>query len=191
MRCCGCTSSSIPSGPVRLSVNKWFYKRNQRKIIQEQFQNLVRIVDFFLSGDVGVVISQTKETIVVHQIVVDITEFIRVIGTEEAGINLIDNLSKTKRTLASKNNFNFSDSHLFQFGVGIVVVESVVTSFFKRFYFILFHAENENIFFSHFFGHFNIGSIKGTNSQGTVQLNWKASVLSFSAEKQFYKFSVP
>jgi|688.fasta_scaffold381046_1 hypothetical protein len=45
---------------------------------------LVGIVNPFLGGHVVIVISQTEETIVVHQVVVDITELVGVIWTKES-----------------------------------------------------------------------------------------------------------
>ena len=53
---------------------------------------LVRLVDSLLSGDVSVVIGQTEETIVVHEIVVNVAEFFGVVGAKETGSNLIDHL---------------------------------------------------------------------------------------------------
>lgn len=57
---------------------------------------LVRLVDSLLSGDVSVVIGQAEETIVVHEIVVNVAEFLGVVGAKETGSNLIDHLFNSK-----------------------------------------------------------------------------------------------
>jgi hypothetical protein len=45
---------------------------------------LVGLVNPFLGGHVVVIISQTEETIVVHKVVVDITELFGVVRAEES-----------------------------------------------------------------------------------------------------------
>ena len=45
---------------------------------------LVGLVNSFLGGHVVIIISQTEETIVVHKVVVDITELFGVVGAEES-----------------------------------------------------------------------------------------------------------
>ena len=109
---------------------------------------LVGIVNPFLGGHVVIVISQTEETIVVHQVVVDITELFWIVGTEESGSNLIDNLLKLR--------------------IGVVVVEGIVSTTLQILDLIDSHTEDENVIQSHFFSHFDVSSIQGTNRQSSV-----------------------
>lgn len=55
---------------------------------------LVGLVNLILSGNVSVVVGKTEESVVVHQVIVDILELIWILRAEETRTDLIDNLHK-------------------------------------------------------------------------------------------------
>lgn len=110
---------------------------------------LVGFIHSILGFDIGVVVGKAEEAVMVHQVVEDVTEFIRVVGAEETGADLVD--------------------HLLQLGIGVVIVERVVAPSLQIFHFVLLHAEDKDVVHAHFFSHFDIGSIQGADGQRTVQ----------------------
>ena len=61
--------------------------------------NLVDYIDFFLLFDVVIIVSQSKESIMVHEIVENVHKLPRVIWTEVAITNLIDHLFQFRISL--------------------------------------------------------------------------------------------
>lgn len=112
----------------------------------------------FLRCDVSIVIGQAEEPIVVHQVVVDISEFFRVLRAEEASVELIDDLRKSYAFQQDLQRTN-SERNLFQFRVGVVIVEGVVAAPLQVFNFIFLHTEDEDVVQAHFLGHFDVGSV--------------------------------
>lgn len=103
--------------------------------------------------DVRLVVSEHQETIIVEQNIHHVLEQVWVVGTEEAGVDLVD--------------------HGAQLGIRVVVVPGIVPLGLQFAHLLLVHAEDEDVVIAHLFGHLHIGAIQCANSQSTVQLQSK------------------
>ena len=85
----------------------WFYfmqmkHKNVSKvgcIIQLIYGYFVSFIDSFLGRNVIIEISQAEETIVIHKVVVNVTEFIGVVRAKESGGNLVNDLIEKKKCI--------------------------------------------------------------------------------------------
>lgn len=68
------------------------------------------------------------------------------------------------------------ETDLFQLRVGVVVIESVVSPPLQVFDFVFFHAENENVVQTHFFGHFDVGTVQSSDGKSSVQLFYEEKI---------------
>ena len=66
-------------------------------IIQLIYGYFVSFIDSFLGRNVIIEISQAEETIVIHKVVVNVTEFIGVVRAKESGGNLVNDLIEKKK----------------------------------------------------------------------------------------------
>ncbi len=90
-RCCECSSSSRRSDSVKTQKIK--RKQRNKSHSATSFSYLVSLIDSFLGSNVIVVISQAEETIVIHKVVVNVTELFGVVGAKESRGNLVNYLN--------------------------------------------------------------------------------------------------